>query len=468
MAFALNHAVQYGLRRIIYVIPYCSILEQTEAIFVSVFGRENVTAHYSGAEFSYFEDSEDRRAFSVENWEAPIILTTAVQFFESMFSCRPSSNRKLHNIAGSVIVFDEVQTLPVPYIMPCLDSICKMSELFRCSVVLCTATQPSLGRMIRKLSPKSMVREICPDPEKMYQDFRRVAYMDEGELDDEILISRLRNYHQVLCIVNSRKQAQKLYTELSAENQDGIYHLSTMMIPLDRRRVLKQIRERLRDGMDCRVISTSLIEAGVDVDFPVVYRAFAGLDSMIQAGGRCNREGKRPLEESVVHIFRSGSKPPQMIEKNISSAERVLKNGDGSIDSPASVQEYFEFLFYTLKGEDQLDEKGILPAASGLQFRSISDRFRLIDSEGYTIYIPVEEGITWIEQLKNDRTSRSMMRELGQYSVSVYRQYYDWLNNLGALESVSETAGILLDREMYSRETGMPFETGEAGGAIFI
>ena len=467
MAFALHHAVLHGMRRIIYVIPYCSILEQTEAVFASVFGRDNIIAHYSGAEFSYDEDSTDERAFSAENWEAPIILTTAVQFFESVFSNKPNKNRKLHNVARSVIVFDEAQMLPVPFIKPCLDGICRLSEFFGCSSVLCTATQPSVGRILDEISPGIRVRELCPEPEKMYLDFRRVVYVDEGYLSDEELVNHLRAYLQVLCIVNSRRQAQQLYRELSSEEMEGVYHLSTMMIPRDRKEVLGRIRKRLIEGEKCRVISTSLIEAGVDVDFPAVYRAVAGLDSIIQAGGRCNREGKRPLKSSVVHIFRSDAKPSRMIEKNVAAAERVL-NGEDSIDSPSSVRSYFDFLLYTLKGGKQLDEKEILPAVRRLEFESIAKRFRLIDSADYTIYIPVEENKDMIERLLSGRVSRNLMRKLNQFSVQVYKEYFDQIYDNGELVLVSETAGILMNTKLYSRETGLPFEVEEQSKAIFV
>lgn len=467
MAFALHHAVRHGMRRIIYVIPYCSILEQTESVFASIFGKENIIADYSGAEFSCDETDTDHRAFSAENWEAPIVLTTAVQFFESIFSSKPFKNRKLHNIAGSVVVFDEAQMLPVPLIKPCLDSICKLTELFKCSAVLCTATQPSVGRILAELSPGIRVRELCPETEKMYLDFRRVTYEDEGQLNDDALMKRLRSFTQVLCIVNSRKQAQKLYTCLSSDGEDGWFHLSTMMIPNDRKRILDEIRNRLKEGRACRVISTSLIEAGVDVDFPVVYRAIAGLDSIIQAGGRCNREGLRLPEESIVHIFRSEANYPRMIEKNIAAAERVLREND-SADSPSAVRDYFDFLLYTLKGDEQLDEKGVLAAAKKLQFESIAERFHLIDDAGYTVYIPLGDGAELTRHLMAGDVSRRLMRGLDKYAVNLYRHHFEQLYDIGALEKVTEKAGVLINAERYSSEMGLLLETEDQGGAIFI
>ena len=465
MAFALHHAVKHGMRRIIYVIPYCSILEQTQNVFEDIFGKENITAHYSGAEFPSREEQEDLRIVSAENWEAPVVLTTAVQFFESIYSNKPGKNRKLHNIAGSVIVFDEAQMLPVPFLRPCLAAICELVKDYGCSAVLCTATQPSVEGLLREYAPEMPVRELCPEPEKMYQAFRRVRYIDDGELSDEELLDRLCKCSQVLCVVNSRKQAQELYHSMEAG--DGSFHLSTMMTPYDRRLQLQQIRTRLQEGRACRVISTSLIEAGVDVDFPEVYRALAGLDSIIQSGGRCNREGKRPVEESLVHIFRTSAKAPRMLEQNISAAARILRTCQ-EMDSPEAIRAYFQFLLFTLKDDRQLDEKGILEHIRKLRFRSAAEAFKLIEGADYTIYIPVGEGEALIRELRQDGPSRDLLRKLGVYGVTVYRQYFSELCENGMLETLSPNAGILLNPALYSRETGLPFTVSEQGQALFI
>lgn len=465
MAFALRHAMAHGMRRIIYVIPYCSILEQTQDVFERIFGAESITAHYSGAEYDYGEDGPDRRAFSAENWESPIILTTAVQFFESLYSAKPGKNRKLHNIARSVIVFDEAQMLPVPFLKPCIAGICRLAEGFGCSAVLCTATQPVIDPLLGSIAPGLTVRELCPEPQRMYEAFRRVTYLDDGLLESGELVSRLRRHPQALCIVNSRRMAQELYGLMAGE--DGVFHLSTAMTPYDRKRVLAQIRERLKSGLSCRAVTTSLIEAGVDVDFPTVYRELAGLDSIIQAGGRCNREGKRGREESTVHIFRTGANRPRMLEQNIAAAERALSRGEQA-DAPETIRGYFDFLLYRLKGEERLDEKQILPRAEKLMFDSVSDSFRLIDNAEYTLYIPTGEGRALAEQLRRDGPSRALLRKLGQYSVGVYPAHFMRLWDSGAVERISETAGILLDMTLYSNETGMPLAREERDTAIFI
>ena len=465
MGFALHHAVRREKKRIIYVIPYCSILEQTQGVFESIFGKEPIIAHYSGAEYDHPEDNEDQRAFSAENWEAPVILTTAVQFFESLFSNKPGKNRKLHNISESVIVFDEAQMLPVPFLRPCIAGICELVKSYGCSVVLCTATQPAVDPLLKEFLPGFPVTELCPDPEKMYQDFRRVSFIDDGALSDEELIQQLWQRRQVLCVVNSRRQAQALYHALEAE--EGSFHLSTMMIPADRKRVLQKIRQRLRDGEICRVISTSLIEAGVDVDFPEVYRALAGLDSIIQAGGRCNREGKRTPEQSRVHVFRTEAKAPRMLEQNISAASRTLRLFS-EIDSPEAIRSYFQFLLYSLKDIKQLDEKEIISCAEQMKFKTVSERFHIIDGAGYTIYVPVGDGEALAEELRRNGPSQTLLQQMGQYTVSVYRQYFEELCRTGALEQVSENAGILQDTGLYSSETGLPFEISEQSEAIFI
>lgn len=463
MAFALHHAVAHGLRRIIYVIPYCSILEQTQRVFEEIFGKGSVTAHYSGATFERAE-SEDTKAFSAENWEAPIILTTSVQFFESLYSNRPGKSRKLHNIARSVIIFDEAQMLPIPFMKPCLAGICQLVENYGCSAVLCTATQPSVEPILNSFLPGYPIRELCPEPEQMYHAFRRVTYADDGELSDEELTRRLLQHEQVLCVVNSRRQAQALFAALPSDGSS--FHLSTMMTAHDRRAALNDIRARLREGKPCRVISTSLIEAGVDVDFPTVFRALAGLDSIIQSGGRCNREGKRSPKESLVHIFQTEAKAPRMLEQNIRAAERVLRRHDRP-DSPEAIQEYFLFLRDVLKGEKQLDEKDILADAEKLRFETVARNFRMIDGAGYTLYVPIGEGAALADRLRRFGPTRELMRRLGEYSVEVYKTCFEQLAGRGALEKVSDDAGILLDPSLYSPVTGLPFALSEQDQAIF-
>ena len=353
VAFALRHALANHLDRIIYVIPYCSILEQTGAVFRSIFGQENVLLHYSGAEFD--TDSDDPKAYLSENWDAPIILTTAVQFFESVYANKPSRVRKIHRATRSVIIFDEAQMLPTPLVEPCVCAIAKFVTEGHASAVLCTATQPSLQRIFQKYMPGRNPTELCPRVLREAEVFRRVRYQMEGPLSDDDLAARVTTEPQALCILNNRAEAQRLY---SLAPGDGVYCLTTWLTPNDRHRILCEIRERLASGKRCTVFATSLVEAGVDLDFPVVWRALAGLDSVIQAGGRCNREGKRPRRASVVHVFIPEASSPPSLQKNIGAATRVFTHEE-DLSSEAAIAAYYDFLFYTLKAPGELDEKDI-------------------------------------------------------------------------------------------------------------
>ena len=315
LAFALTHAAARGKDRVIYVIPYTSIIDQTAEVFQKILGPENVVEHHAGVETSVPEGDADpalyRKALATENWDAPVIVTTAVQFFESLYGSRPARCRKLHNIANSVVVFDEAQTLPVPHLRPCVAAIGQLVQYYGVTAVLCTATQPALQPLFAELAPGLALRELRPDTAGMESVFRRTTLAMAGELSEEALTAQLNAAPQALCVVNRRATAQKLYAALAEE---GRYCLTTLLCPADRKRLLREIRARLQAGLPCRVVSTSLIEAGVDVDFPAVWREEAGLDSILQAAGRCNREGRRAADSSPVTVFRlQGQRVPAMI-----------------------------------------------------------------------------------------------------------------------------------------------------------
>lgn len=313
LAFALRHARAHGLRRIVYVIPYTSIIEQNAQVFRDILGDENVLEHHSGVLYDIEDEARPenaRLARATENWDMPVVVTTAVQFFESLFAARGSKCRKLHNLAQSVIIFDEAQMLPVKYLRPCVFAIAQLVKRYGVSAVLCTATQPALDGMFREFLPDRPAVELCPPELFRPEIFRRVTFRREETLSGEKLAGQINAQKQALCIVNSRKSAQRIYGLLEPE---GAFHLSTLMYPAHRKAILTEIRARLKSGLGCRVISTSLIEAGVDVDFPAVFREEAGLDSILQAAGRCNREGKRSVVESVVTIFRGETPPPPIV-----------------------------------------------------------------------------------------------------------------------------------------------------------
>ncbi len=470
MAFALNHAVQHGMDHIIYIIPYTSIIEQTAQVFREIFGEKNVVEHHSNASTEIDEQTNSVRYAqirSTENWDAPVIVTTAVQFFESLYSNLPSKCRKLHSIANSVLIFDEAQMLPREHLRPCVAAIAMMVRLFRSTAVLCTATQPVLNDLFAQYAPGHPMMELCPGTSDLFEQFRRVTFANAGALTLESLSDRLSRLPQVLCIVNSRKAAQAVYQLLP---EMGCYHLSTLMCPAHRQQVFADIRFRLKEGLPCRVISTSLIEAGVDVDFPEVYRELSGLDSILQAAGRCNREGKRASEISIVTVFDGVSTPPRILKTNIGATRETLQPG---IDpaAPETIARYFRS-FRSLSDE-RLDRYGVIEAFSrGIQgcvlpFKTVSETFRLIDEDTKTIYIPWAEGTELIDRLKKGERSRALFRKLGRYSVNVYDQHYNALLQHGALDVLEDGSAILADPLLYQRDLGLMM-CEETGNGLFI
>ena len=297
MAFAIEHAVIQGKRRIVHVIPYTSIIEQTAGTFAEILGDENVLEHHASLEPKDEDDENgpDRMKLASENWDAPVIVTTSVQFFESLYAARPSKCRKLHRLAGAVIVLDEAQLLPAQLRAPCVDALRQLVEHYGVTLLLSTATQP----MFKELNP----REIIADPAALYARLRRTRFVWPGDMEESEtwpgLAGKLKEIPSFLCIVNTKRDAYELWNALG---RDGVFHLSTWMCPRHRRETLREIRRRLRAGEPVRVVSTQLVEAGVDVDFPVVFRALAGMDSLAQAAGRCNREGGRNGLADV-HVF---------------------------------------------------------------------------------------------------------------------------------------------------------------------
>lgn len=455
LAFALRHARTHGLRRVIYVIPYTSIIEQNAQVFRDILGEKNVLEHHSGVLYDIADEARPenaRLARATENWDMPVVVTTAVQFFESLFANRSSQCRKLHNLAQSVIIFDETQMLPVPYLRPCVFAIAQLVKRYGVSAVLCTATQPALDGVFWEFLPDKPAVELCPPDAFHPEIFRRVTFQRMGKLSWEAVAEQISGQQQALCIINSRKSAQKIYGLLDPE---GAFHLSTLMYPAHRKAVLAEIRARLKDGLPCRVVSTSLIEAGVDVDFPAVFREETGLDSILQAAGRCNREGKRPAGESVVTIFQGETPPPALFEIPVAAGRQALNRYDCP-DSPEAIRCYFQELL-DLKGPEALDQKNILTAMERdyMPFRKIAERFHLIDSETKTIYIPLGEGEQLIQRLRSGEHSRALFRALGQYGVSVYPQHFETLYLAGDLEVLEDGSAVLTNRALYNNNTGL-------------
>lgn len=468
LAFALRHARATGKDHIIYVIPYASIIDQTAKEFRNIFGDGTVLEHHSGIVYDDEDENEQdpmikKLKYATENWDMPIIVTTAVQFFDSLYSNLPSRCRKLHNIANSVIIFDEAQMLPLPYLRPCVYAISQLVQSYRATAVLCTATQPALGEIF-KVYGQNTPTEICPQNLRNNDIFKRVCFGKLGKLLKSELADRLNAHNQVLCIVNSRAAAKELYESL---NEEGRYHLSTLMPPSERSKQLEKIRKALKNGMPCRVVSTSLIEAGVDVDFPTVYREISGLDSILQAAGRCNREGKRPRDESEVFIFSSEWRAPQILDTAIGVCRGILQTTDDPSDE-RTISEYFNTYLPT-KGEEAQDTHRILEKlnASILPFEDVAKEFSIIESSAVTVYVPTDESKPLIEQYRSGDISRSLMRKLGLYGVTVYHNQLEELVNTGDVEMLPGNVYVLVNEKLYSEQTGLSLNA-EYGKANFI
>lgn len=456
LAFALKHARTHNLKRIIYAIPYTSIIEQNASVFTDIFGRENVLEHHSSLKEHY--DGEDERGLKLrlaaENWDAPLVVTTNVQFFESFYSNRPSRCRKLHNIANSVIILDEAQMLPREYLEPCLFALCELVQNFGCTIVLCTATQPAIAKHLPQEVRSS---EITSNPKQLYEALRRVNVVNKGYIDCTGLSEQIKNISQVLCIVNTKKHARDIFEKI--KDCEGAYHLSANMCPMHRSEILHIIKQRLAQGELCRVVSTQLIEAGVDVDFPVVYRAVAGIDSIAQAAGRCNREGK--LEAGSVYIFK-----PEKEYMGRGSLALAADIGAGILEkfrdvlSLEAVDAYFKE-FFDVTG-DRLDSKDILMeinrTAGNLefQFEEISEKFKLIEESGLAVVIPYnDECESLLEKVNYEPDLKWLARKLQIYSVSVPIYKYRELENAGALKTIGEMFTVLADERAYDSMLGI-------------
>ena len=466
LAFALHYAAhaKRKRKRIIYVIPYTSIIEQNAAVFRELLGEENVVEHHQHVDYDDAQDTDmNRKRLATENWDAPVIVTTNVQFFESLFSNRPSKCRKLHNLAESIVIFDEAQMIPLDYLRPSLAAIEALVRHYACTAVLCTATQPPLGQFF---SEDMQPLEICPALMENADFFRRTTIrLREEAMTEERLAAELAAQERVLCIVNVKKTAQRIFDLLG--EQEGTYHLSTNLYPVHREQVLEEIRERLKDGKPCRVISTSLVEAGVDLDFPSVYREINGLDSIVQAAGRCNREGRRSAEESVVHVF-SLEKLARNAQLSAEITKNVARSFAEDLASPEAIHRYFEEL-YDLSGKNRLDKKGVLGQSGKFAFADIADDVRLIEDRTKPIFIPQsEEGQALLARLERGERSRALMRKVGRYIVTAYTGYdeapFDRLAAQGKIRMLDENLAVLVDMAVYDSEKGLSNNVGEGEG----
>ena len=420
MAFALDHAVKHGKRRIIYVIPYTSIIEQTATVLSGIFGSENVIEHHSNLD----PDKETQRTrLASENWDAPIIVTTNVQFFESLYAARPSRCRKLHNIVESVVILDEAQLLPPELLEPCVEVLKELGSHYGTTIVLSTATQPVLPK-IGKPS------EIIAEPSVLYERLVRTNILMPPDLTDfsswQDITDQIQQHDQVLCVVNTRRDCYDLHKGMP----HGTVHLSALMCGEHRSAVIGQIKQNLKPGTLIRVISTQLVEAGVDIDFPVVYRALAGLDSIAQAAGRCNREGKLNAQGRLgeVHVFVPPKPAPRgLLLKGENTTRELLALADFNPGHPEAFTRYFE-LFYSRVNDTGSKFKEMLQRdAPNLEFhfRTAAKQFRLIEDTQQPVFVQFGKSDQWLDELRRVGPKRLTMRKLQRYTVNLSKRNFE-------------------------------------------
>ena len=476
LAFALAHARVHRLDRVIVVIPFTSIIEQTARVYRDALGdlQGAVLEHHSAFEME--DESKwaekrvgpDRLRLAMERWDNPIVVTTAVQFFESLFSNRPSRCRKLHSLARSVVVVDEAQTMPLPLLRPCVAALKELARNYGSSIVLCTATQPALTAPAFSGGFKDP-RELAPDVPALFTALRRVTVRDVGVQDNAALAAYFEDSEQVLCIVNQRAHARALFGAI--RHLPGARHLSTCMHSVHRARVLAEIRADLAAGRPCRVVSTSLVEAGVDVDFPRVLRATAGLDQIAQAAGRCNREFSRRAEDSEVLVFTAPEYGViQSLKANAESGWEALKLHAHDPFSPDALQTFFGLLY----ARKELDQRGVLEmcrdAADGMNFpfESIAAAMRFIEDTMVPVIVGKQEAVpgeveALVRELRFAKGVGEIARKLERYSVGVPRRARSAMLAAGGAEAIrpdefGDQFVVLHNLDLYTAEVGLDWE----------
>ncbi len=439
--FALDHAREHKLDRVIVVIPFTSVIEQTAGVYRRALARyeDQILEHHSA-----FEDEGEKKRqgrskleLATETWDAPLVVTTAVQFFESLFASKASRCRKLHNLARSVVVLDEAQTMPLHLLRPCVAALKELSRNYGSSIVLCTATQPALeenpeDRRRRPQDRRSLIggfikpHELAPDPPALFRALDRVRISNIGTQDDTALAAHMTEAHQALCIVNSRAHARELYDLLAKQKVVGLRHLSTLMLPGHRRQALDEIKADLKAGRPCRVVSTSLVEAGVDFSFALVLRAEAGLEQIVQAAGRCNRNGK--LGEGrygeVLVFVAEGRKPLAALVANVEVGREIMRHHENP-QLPDAIQAYYGMLYHRRTPAD-LDRHGILEICAGkadsldFPFETIAKAMRLIDDVMEPVIVPLDdEARKAVAALRHVDKPGALARVLQRHTIGV-------------------------------------------------
>jgi CRISPR-associated endonuclease/helicase Cas3 len=465
LAFALAHAQHYGMTRVIYGIPFMSITEQTADVFRAIFQADSraVLEHHSGTTTKDPDNPTQEEIWarlSAENWDAPLIVTTTVQLFESLLARDTRHCRKLHAIAGSVIILDEAQTLPPHVLTTILDVLRQLVEHYHVTVVLCTATQPALDDQ-PDFKGLPNVREIVPDPARLFTILKRVEYHwpQQGETWTWTQVAkRMKAESQALAIVNTRANAAQL---LDALEDDDAFHLSTWMCAAHRRNVLVKARQRLQEGASCRLVSTQLIEAGVDIDFPSVLRAMGPLDSIVQAAGRCNREGRRPtLGQVIVFTPEEGGLPPGAYRIGTQLARTLTQTGRADLADPCLYQEYFERYYRQL----DRDECQVQPARKIFDYKEVAERFQMIVDDTSSVIVRYDEDVVddLVSQLRRyPAQARMILRRLQPFMVNLREREILQSQRHGLAEELAEIPGVWIWKGVYHPVRGVVL-----GGAI--
>ena len=508
MAFALEHALAHNRRRIIVAIPYTSIIEQTAKVYKYgtdvdalieeykkqdkyLFGEENVLEHHSNFDFDKKNEADilQRQKLATENWDAPVIVTTNVQLFESLFNAHSAHCRKLHNIVNSIIILDEVQMLPPDYLKSILSVLRGLVEYFGVTVVLCTATQPAFEGTIGSDTarfdgiPRDLITPIIDNPAELTKELKRIKintdYVREKIPDWKSLADKLCDFEQVLCIVSTRKDCRDLHALMPV----GTIHLSALMCPEERSEIISDIKNKLQNGDTVRVISTQLVECGVDMDFPVVFRALAGMDSIAQAAGRCNREGNIK-DLGVVYVFSPPSRIPSgLLRKGADATKSILEKYDYKIElTPELYKEYFKLYFGSVNDFDKPDFESAMKKESkheNFQFRTLSDAYHLIDSSyqgsviiRYTSQKTGKSNAAFIDKLIADGPDRTVMRKLGRYSVNLPLKEITQLLQKGRLIQPFDDIAVYVqnqtDRNLYQPGLGLVADSLESFGTYIF
>lgn len=464
LAFALRHAARHGLQRVIYAIPYTSIIEQTAATFRRIFDDERaVLEHHSLVERPEPSESAEYEwaVLASENWAAPIIVTTTVQLLESLFANRPSRTRKVHNVARSVVVLDEVQMLPAHLLGPVLSVLKELVDEYAVSVVLCTATQPALDASPH-LAGFERVTEIIQHPARHFEALKRVRFeIDPEPVSWSDVAMRVRTHEQCLVVLNTKKDAVALLQTL---DDPAALHLSTRLCAQHRGDTLETIRRLLGSGRPCRVVSTQVVEAGVDLDFPVVFRAMGPLDRIVQAAGRCNREGR--LAEGVVTVVDplEGSRPGGAYRTAISHAAMMLAH---SIDfhDPDLFREYFRRLYRDI----ETDARDIEGLRERMDFPEVARRFKVIHEDTVQVLVPYDADVLSAvceEARIHGHVGRDLWRQAQRHAVALHRRDFDSAFRDGLLYEVVPGTGLYRWVGAYDPVLGLSSEGADPADLV--